>query len=523
MIGFCFIIISMYRVATGDWLCNAAANQSSYKLIVSKPRGMIYDCKKRPLVGLGEKDVFATIMPTIESINYVKKLLPKEESDKILEKFSLGYPFKAKMSRGLSETDDIKVFEVPGRYSKEQLLPHLIGYVNDNGDGVSGIEYCFNDILKNTGAEISVRYKVDALGRALKGEKTEIDNTLYLQTKGVVLTIDRNIQEFAQKAAKKFMKKGAVIVTEIPTCKVRACVSMPDFSPLDLESALENEDSPFVNRAFSSYNVGSVFKLVTAAAALEAGIAPSYSYDCCGHLDVEGTTFHCFNGGAHHLVDMKSAITYSCNTYFIKLSEMLKPRQIVEMSNNLGFNKEIELAPELVTAKGNLPSVKQLKDKRSLANFSFGQGSLMATPLQISGLINAIASNGFYSKPTIVEGIVNENLDYTQKFELSNQNKVMSEKTAEFLMDSMRSSVENGTSIQGKPSSNGAGAKTATAETGIINNDHRVIQAWYAGFYPAYQPKYSVVVLTEDGVGGGESCGPVFKSIADDLESFLDK
>lgn len=517
------MIVSMYRVATGDWLCNVAANQSSYKLVVSRPRGMIYDYKKRPLVGLGEKDVVATIMPTIESINYVKKLLPKEESDKILEKFSLGYPFRAKMSRGLGETDDIKVFEVPGRYSKEQLLPHLIGYVDDDGNGVSGIEYCFDDILKNTGAEVSVRYRVDALGRALKGEKTEIDNTLYLQTRGVVLTIDRNIQELTQKVAKKFMKKGAVIVTEIPTCKVRACVSVPDFSPLNLEQALQNEDSPFVNRAFASYNVGSVFKLVTAAAALEAGIDPSYSYDCCGHLDVEGTMFHCFNGGAHHLVDMKGAITYSCNTYFIKLSEMLKPRQIVQMANSLGFDKEMELARELTAEKGNIPSVKQLKDKKNLANFSFGQGSLMATPLQISGLINAIASGGVYSQPTVVEGLVNENLDYTEKFGLSNQDRVMSEKTAEFLMDSMRSSVENGTSTQGKPSNNGAGAKTATAETGIINNDHKVIQAWYAGFYPACQPRYSIVVLTEDGVGGGESCGPVFKTIADDLESFIDK
>ena len=81
----------------------------------------------------------------------------------------------------------------------------------------------------------------------------------------------------------------------------------------------------------------------------------------------------------------------------------------------------------------------------------------------------------------------------------------------------MRSSVEFGTSSQGKPEEGGAGAKTATAETGVKIGDEELDQAWYAGFYPAQNPKYVIVVFAEDGEGGGRSCGPVFKQIADQL------
>lgn len=517
MILFCFMIIRIYVLSTGNWLYETAVNQNSYRLVVSRPRGLIYDCNRKPLVNEGETELVATIFPSIESMQRINKVMPQNEIEKILPKFQDNKPFKIKLSRGVDECEDIRTFTVPQRYSKDQMLPHVIGYVDENGDGVSGIEASYNDFLKQNNAEVSVRYKVDALGRVLKGEKVEVVNTKYLQTKGVVLTIDKNIQKIAESVSRKFLKKGAVIITEIPDCKVRACVSIPEFSPNDLGIALENKDGPFINRAFSAYNIGSIFKLITGAAALESGIDSSYSYDCCGHLDVDGTIFHCFNGGAHHLVDLKGAITHSCNTYFIKLAEQIKPSQLLDMTKKFNFGKEIEVAPNLVTAKGNLPTISQMQNSAINANVSFGQGPLMVNPLQVSALVNTIASGGVYYYPQIVEGLVNESFEFIEEKQVPSSEKIIAKKTSDILMDSMRSSVENGTSLLGKPSSNGAGAKTATAETGEIIDDHKVIQAWYAGFYPAFNPKYCIVVLAEDGVGGGESCGPVFKEIADNL------
>lgn len=517
MFAFCSVIIRLYIISTGDWLSEAATNQSSYKLTVSKPRGLIYDCNYQPLVENGETDLVATILPSIEAMQQINKVMPTNESEKILSQFNRKQPFKIKLTRGIDESNEIKVFNVPKRYTKNQILPHIIGYTNESGDGVSGIEAAYNDFLKQCGAQISVRYRVDALGRALKGEKTEIINTKYMQTNGVVLTIDKTIQDIVETVSRKRLKKGAVIVTEIPNCKIRACVSMPEFSPMDLNSAIKNTEGPFINRAFSSYNIGSIFKLVTSAAALESGVSPDYNYECCGHMDVDGTIFHCFNGRAHNLLDLKGAISHSCNTYFIKLTEQFKPRYLLDMTKKLKFGSELEIAPGIITSAGNLPSIRQLKNNATRANVSFGQGPLMVNPLQVSAFINTIASGGKYSYPQLIEGLVNESLETIQQQNIKDSEQIFSKKTADFLMDSMRESVENGTSQLGKPSNNGAGAKTATAETGVVVDNHKVIQAWYAGFYPAFNPKYCITVLAEDAIGGGESCGPIFKEIADNI------
>ena len=100
---------------------------------------------------------------------------------------------------------------------------------------------------------------------------------------------------------------------------------------------------------------------------------------------------------------------------------------------------------------------------------------------------------------------------------------VMSPPTAVQLMKYMKSSVEYGTSKQGKPEHLTAGAKTATAETGLKDGDREIIQAWYTGFYPAENPQYVITILAEDGDGGGKSCGPVFQEITGGLYEILER
>lgn len=206
----------------------------------------------------------------------------------------------------------------------------------------------------------------------------------------------------------------------------------------------------------------------------------------------------------------------------MNISKPLLPKDMIDFSKEFGFGVETELAPGLISEAGKLPEVSSLYDKMTMANFSFGQGSFLGTPLQVSGLINAFASGGEYRTPKLVEGLVDEDLNFVQSVEDSKPVRVISNKTAEIIKDTMKASVEYGTSTKGKPSNGFAAAKTATAETGIINSEGKsVIQAWYAGFYPYDNPKFSIVVLAEDGTGGGESCGPVFKQIADDIYNQL--
>lgn len=522
MVLMCIMVVSLFMVSEGSGLAEAAARQQSYKLTLSKSRGTIYDCNMVALTNKGEKEYVAAVAPTIEAANVLSNILPQGQMSAIMPIITEGKPFTVKLPANSVSTEGVDIFTIQKRYTDDQQAAHVIGYLDGSLKGVSGIEKSYNDWLSQNSGTISVTYKVDAVNRVLSGDEKEIVDTTYQKTQGVVLTLDTRIQQIAEDAAKP-LKKGAVIVAEVPTCKIRALASVPDFSPNDVADVLNDADSPLVNRAFSAYNFGSVFKLVTAAAALDAGISPDTTFDCTGSIEVDGSTFHCFNGAGHGHEDMLKAIAYSCNSYFVNLSKSITPRQMLTMSKNLGFGKSFEFAPGLTSNPGHLPTEDGLMHPTVMANISFGQGELLVTPVQVVGLINAIASNGKYTQPSLVEGLVNSSLQYTQKTQVPESAQVMKESTAKLLQQFMAASIEYGTSSKGKPTNLGACAKTATAETGIMAGGHSVVQAWFAGYYPQESPKYVIVVLGEDGEGGGATCGPVFKQVTDNLYNLFYK
>lgn len=517
MLGSIGLMCRLYFLTMEGNLQEAATKQSSYKLQVAELRGTIYDRNQTPLTGV-EHETITAVCPTVEAANYLAGVLPEEEKESVFTLLSAGKPFLLKpKNNGLWSAEGINTFQVSERYQDYPILPHVLGYLDASGAGVSGIEKAYDDYLSQTGAQISVRYPVDALNRVLPGEQKRISDTSALEKKGVVLTIDSDIQRIAEIAAKTYLKRGAVVVAEAGSCDLLAVVSMPDFSPNNLSEVLDRKDSPMLNRAFSAYSLGSIFKLVPAAAAIENGMSSEEVFHCTGGIDVDGARFHCINGVAHGDVDMNKAIAYSCNSYFIQLAQKVGRKDLLNMATGMGFGQGVELAPSMMTATGTLPSLRDLANRRALANFSFGQGALTATPVQIAGLVNTIISEGNYTQPRLVKGLVDENGTFVEENQASEPEKVLHVPTTEKLMEYMRSSVEFGTSSKGKPEHGGAGAKTATAETGAKNGDEDLDQAWYAGFYPAQQPKYVIVVLAEDGDGGGRSCGPVFKQIADQL------
>ncbi|MDR1467096.1 MAG: penicillin-binding protein 2 [Oscillospiraceae bacterium] len=514
----CFAVFNLYFLSQLDWLQSAATIQHFNKLKVGTIRGNIYDCNKVPLVNT-EKDKIAAIMPSVKTNKELKKAFSSEKMKEILPRLSKLEPFCLKIPYYMGDIPGVDIFDVPKRYSYNQICPHIIGYVNDSGEeGICGIEKSYNDFFYDCFGEISVRYDANAKGGMLGEKNREIKDTSYMKNRGVVLTIDQKIQEITQISMEKHVKKGAALVVEIPNSEIRSCVSLPNFSPNNLENALKNPDCPLINRAFSEYNVGSIFKLVTAAAALEYGIPSSFKFNCTGNIDVNSINIDCFGGFGHGQVDMKEAMKHSCNGYFVKLAERFPPEKILNLSSKLGFGETQEFAPYVFSSKGNLPSLDELKNKVSLANFSFGQGFLMATPVQIISLINTIASEGNYIKPSLIKGLVNESLDFTEEIEQMKPEKILSNRTTKILKEQMKASLMGGTSFAGKPSKISAAAKTSTSQTGIINNEgHKVLQAWFGGFFPYENPKYAVVVLAEDAESGGRDCGPVFVEIADKI------
>ncbi len=522
MAAFCFSFFSIDFISTKNNLREAASNQQSYKLKISDVRGTIYDCRNIPLVN-SHKKLIAAVIPSVESLSILTPIVPESKKEDLYKKCSGNIPFTIEVEKKV-ESPGVKVFEVPVRYYGVTLAAHVIGYISGDKKGVSGIEKAYDEYLSGKNQSISVKYDIDASGKNLPGgENNIIEDKSYCISKGIVLNIDSRIQAIVEECANKYMNRGAVLITEVPDCQIRASASLPSFLPQDVSSYLQDKDSPLLNRTLCSFNLGSIFKLVTSAASLKKGASEEILYDCQGADEVEDVKFKCFNSKKHGLINMEQAIAYSCNGYFIELiKNVISKEDLVNMSREFGLGKELMFAEGINSDSGKLPSIESLENIKTLANFSFGQGKLLATPLQIAALINSIASNGVYTKPKLIKGFAGENMKLLKKdmyLDLQKKERILPESIALKLKSFMKASVDYGTSSKGRPENIPenveVAAKTSTAQTGIIENGKRVEQSWFAGFFPYDKPKYSIVILSEAGSGGGESAGPIFKEIVE--------
>lgn len=519
---FCLSFFWIDKISHEEKLYEAAANQQSYKVKISDVRGSIYDCRGNLMVN-NKKKFIASVIPCLESLKCLLPAVPENKKAELYKKSSGKSPFNIELEQKIN-SPYVKIFEIPIRYYGTPIAPHIIGYLSGDKKGVCGIEKAFDKYLYGENHEIYVKYGVDASGKILPGKSNIIEDKSYLTSKGVALHIDNRIQAIANECANKYIKRGAVIICEVPNCEIRACLSFPSFIPTNVGMSLNDKDSPLLNRAFASFNLGSIFKLITSAAALEYGISENFTYDCEGVNEIEDTKFKCFNSKKHENVNMEQALAHSCNGYFIELIKKMPYDTILKTAKKFRLGAANTLAPDMSSSTGKLPSEESLKDIKTLANFSFGQGKLLASPIQISGVINTIASGGVYSNPKLIKSLVNEakkeNLRILNLIPKEKE-KIISQKTADKIKSYMKASIDYGTSSKGLPENISAGAKTSTAQTGIIENGKRVEQSWFAGFFPYENPKYTAVILSEDGGGGGESCGPVFKEIAERMASEL--
>ncbi len=493
----------------------AAQSNGTYSLTLAETQGKIYDRNGAALVG-GSYSYKAVVIPSSETSSLLFNYLSAEEIEAIESNLTGNFPFVLEVEDGSCESDGITVYRVPERYSDNGLAVHLTGYRGSSG-GESGIELAYDEWLSGASGEITVTYQVNAKGGSIDGEETDIYNSTENSNSGVMLTIDSHIQSIVETAAEDYITCGAVVVMDVESGEVLAMASFPEYNRNDISSVLSDINSPLLNRAISAYNAGSIFKPVIAAAALESGLDPDEEYDCAGYVTIGSNTMGCINQTAHGSVNLYSAISHSCNTYFINIAAKVGAEKVLEMAESLGFGCSTLLAPNLSASAGTLPDMSELSTAVGLANFSFGQGSLTVTPLQVAAMFTAIARGGEYIEPSVVIGLTDGDLNIVEEADEPETRQVMSSSTAQTIGEALRTAVLEGTASAGASDKVTSAAKTGTAETGIVKNGTTTTQAWYAGYFPYEDPKYVCVVLVEDGISGGSSAGPVFKEIAEQI------
>lgn len=514
-----FAVTLVFRVAVinATLSSDAAASQSARRIQIAQSEGMIYDRNMQPLVNRKHKTVLA-VNPDNEALECLKAQLTDEEYEKIKDKAAAGKPFVFECEGYSGDCKSIIAMTVYERYASDDTAVHTIGYDDSEGNGVCGIEKAFNSLLKSFQGTLSVRYSADATGGMLKGQTFETVDENYASAGGIVLTIDSEIQKICEASAERNnMESGAVVVLSAETSEILALVSLPSFDRENLSSAVNDDGAPFVNRALNAYSVGSVFKPVVVAAALESGIDENTVFECKGYVTVNGIRFNCHKNDGHGVLGMAQAVAVSCNSYFIQLSRLIGSEKILSTASALGFGTEIKLCDYMTSKQGILPSAEKIDSSAALANLSFGQGELLATPLQIAAVYCAFANGGYYREPYILKETVDGNLNVTAYYKNEINNKVLTDsicrKTGEMLLQT----VSGGSGRLAKPMCYEAAGKTATAETGWIKNGKEVYHTWFAGFYPYENPEYVIVVFNEYGESSSTDCAPVFRDVADGI------
>ena len=486
-----FLMLSavLFKVSVLDHkvYTSAVINQRMGGIDVKKYRGLITDRNDIPLV---------------DGRSYIYQL--KQGADK----------------QSYSEDDNEKkiVFNATNRYDDLSLSRHLIGYTDADDRGVSGLEKTFDNYLQS-----DEKYRIntinDALDKSITEYGTRAKNANYVNDVNVRTTLDYHIQKIVETAMDKTDKNSSVVVLDVETFDIVAMASRPNFKQYDVTDYVKSNGTSLINRAVSGYNAGSIFKIITSAAALESDIADTdHDFLCCGFTETDGVRFNCLNTEGHGVLSMKRAFALSCNCCFLDLGIIMGGKRVCDMARRFGFGKKL-LDIDMGESNGNIP--EGMLSKADSANISIGQGSILITPLQAANMACIIANEGVAKKVNLVDAVVDEEGHIIEYLRNAEENRVISKSTADKIKDMMLEVTIDGTGTNALSSEIGfICGKTGSAETGWMGEDGELnTHAWFCGFYPFENPKYAMAVFVEDGHQGNSAAAPIFKEIAEGIEN----
>ncbi|NPV52840.1 MAG: penicillin-binding protein 2 [Firmicutes bacterium] len=517
-----------------------ALSQRSEALSIGPPRGMILDRNGQPLTE-GTRERTIVIFPRLarpwlaghagqtpgqtpgqDRLQHLTKLIEARPASLTPFVAETGVSMETQQEVNQLNEPGVVCVELPLRYDRNGLACHLLGYTSlRNNRGVSGVERMLDRYLVARQPSASLVALVDANRRLIPGLGYRIVGNR--SRPSVVLTIDKRIQRIVDQAMDRMVPRGACVVMRSDTGEVLAMSSRPGFDPNDVASYLGRPGSPLLNRAIASYPVGSVFKVVVAAAALEEGVtAEKEVFMDPGYIMVDSNKFRCykFDEGGHGQLDFEKAFAESCNVVFIEVGERLGGGKLIDYAERFGFARPtgIGLAEE---TPGRLPSGWNMS-AGDIANMSIGQGEMLASPLQVTAMVASIANGGVMVRPRVLREIRDSGGKIIRRFEAdpaSPGRRVISAATAERVARLMRETVASGTGRNAQVEGWEVAGKTGSPETGRLGADGESIShAWFAGYARGHVSGYGDVslactVFVEEGGSGGDVAARVFHDI----------
>ncbi len=507
--------------ATGTVL---ASNQSVCTISVihsqiEEPEAVIALLVKE--LGLSEEMVRKRV-EKVSSIERVKTNVAKETGDRIRE---------AGLA-GVKVDEDYKRY-----YPYETLASKVIGFTGGDNQGILGLEVKYDEYLQGTNGKILTL--TDARG-------IEIENAGESRLEPVngydlYISLDHNIQMYCEQAAQKaYEAKQAesvsVLVMNPQNGEMMAMVNYPEFDlnePFTLinepEGELTSEEKQELlnqmwrNQCISdTYEPGSTFKIITAAAALEEGVVSlEDTFSCPGYRIVEDRKIRCHKTAGHGGETFVEGIMNSCNPVFIDVGLRLGADNFYHYFKQFGLlsKTNIDLPGEAATIMHKLENIGQVE----LATISFGQ-SFQITPVQLATTVSSIINGGTRVTPHFGVEARDEEGEVVETFSYQTYEDVCSTETSEKMRYLLEKVVSEGSGKNAAIEGFEIGGKTATSQT-LPRSDHEYI-ASFLGFAPASDPKVLVLVIINRPQGtyyGGTIAAPVAKEIFENILPYLDK
>lgn len=322
----------------------------------------------------------------------------------------------------------------------------------------------------------------------------------------VHLSLDQNIQEIVYEYMEDI--KGSCIIMNPKTGEVLALVSNPSYDPNsvdeDWDELIQNTDGPLVNRATSgSYRPGSTFKIVTATGVLNYGL--DTSYNDTGVETIQGYDIKNFDDQIFGMVNLRSAFVNSINTYFASKTNDLGRDKYEELAEKFMINKDYDFDMDKNKAIIPFNDLNQV----DLAMTGFGYGKTQITPLHMAMITSAIANEGKMMQPRLVTKVVDKDGKIIEEKEDKVLSEVTSVENANYIRDMMVSVVNEGTGTSAYLDSVQIAGKTGTAD-----KENNMLDAWFVGFAPAYDPDIVIALVVEDSDDtGGVVAAPIARDI----------
>ena len=466
----------------------------------------------------------ATVRKKVEKVSsreLIKSNVEKEIGDRIRE----------------YELDGVKVDEDFKRYYPyNELASKVLGFTGSDNQGIIGLEVKYEEYLK--GQNGTILTTTDARGIELEGIAEERMEPIAGKT--LQLSLDYNIQKYAQQVAEKAMEEKqadqvAILIMNPQNGEIYAMVNVPEFQlnePFSLET-LQLETAPkdgeekqdLLNQMWrntcinDTYEPGSIFKVFTTAAALEARVLNvNDNFYCPGYRVVEDRRIRCHKTTGHGSETFPQGIQNSCNPVFIDIGLRLGSQGFYKYFKQLGLTKKtgVDLPGEAGTITHKIENVGLVE----LATMSFGQ-SFQITPIQVATMVSSTINGGVRVIPHLGVRVLNEDGDVVKEFSYETE-RVLSKETSQTMKELLESVVSEGGGKNAIIEGYEIGGKTATSQT-LPRSAHKYISS-FVGFAPADNPQVLALCIIYNPQGvyyGGTIAAPVVRTIFENILPYL--